>query len=187
MRYVKNDWPIARLAIPHGNGCACGLVGCLEPHLVLADVPSIHTQDEAAEAFSGGRWEIALTTRHVDVLELPARLGAPLHGQLKGACPTAIVPENRTWQFFVTQGSVPAELAENAGGRLISGPTGWVPAPGTKMDATGTIRWLIHPSLTKWEPYQRRDAIGMVFDTADWSAYDAPSSPSSAIVDGLLD
>ncbi|GAA0946729.1 hypothetical protein GCM10009554_42920 [Kribbella koreensis] len=152
-----------------------------------AGVPTIHTQDEAAEAFSDGRWEIALITQHFDVLELPARLGAPLHDQLKGACPTAIVPASRTWQFFVTQGSVPAELAENAGGRVISGPNGWVLTPSTKMGATKRIRWLIHPSLTRWEPYRRRDAIDMVFETADWSAYDAPTNPSSAIVDGLLD
>lgn len=187
VRYVKNDWPIARLAVPHGSGCACGLVSCLEPHLVVADVPSVSTEDEAVAAFSDGRWQIALTTRHIDVLELPARFGAPLHTQLKGTCPTAIVPADRAWQFFVVQGSVPAELAENAGGRLISGPAGWVPSPGIKTEATGTIRWLIHPSLTRWQPYRRRDAIDMVFDTADWSAYDAPTSPSSAIVDGLLD
>jgi hypothetical protein len=186
IRYVENGWPVARLAIPRGGSCACGLLGCLEPHLTLKTPPLISTRAEAESAFADGRWAIALATHTFDVLEVPAQFGAPLHYQLKGVCPTAFVPATRTWQFFMAGGSVPAELAVAAGGRLVKGPAGWVPAPGTNAEATGTIRWLVHPYLTKWHAYRRRDAIDMVFSTVDWSASEAPTSSSQRGIDDLL-
>jgi hypothetical protein len=185
-RYVENGWPVARLAVPRDGGCACGLLGCLEPHLLLKPPATISTQPEVEAAFADGRWAIALTTRNFDVLEVPARFGAPLHHQLKAICPTAFAPATRTWQFFVAQCSVPAELAEAAEGQLIAGPGGWLPAPGTNTEATGAIRWLVHPYLTNWRAYQRRDAIDTIFSTVDWSASAAPASHLPTIVDDLL-
>jgi hypothetical protein len=186
-RYVENGWPVARLAVPRNGGCSCGLLGCPEPHLLLKAPASISTPLEAEAAFDDGRWALAITTRYFDVLEIPARFGAPPHHQLRTNCPTAFAPATRTWQFFVAQGSVPAELAEAVGGELIAGPTGWVPAAGTKTDEAGTIRWLVHPYLTNWRVYQRRDAIDMVFSAVDWSASAAPANHLPTIVDDLLD
>lgn len=146
----------------------------------------ITTRSEAENAFNDSRWAIAFPTRSFDVLEVPARFGAPLHHQLKTACPTALAPATRRWQFYVASGSVPAALAEAAGGQLVTGATGWVPAPGTNTEGTGTIRWLVHPYLTKWRAYQRHDAIDMVFSNVDWSASEAPTSSLPRIVDDLL-
>ena len=102
-------------------------------------------------------------TEWVDVMELPAGYGAILNYQLKAGCPTAMAPAKRRWWFFVVQGSVPREQVEQAGGVLRSGAAGWVPAPGTWSEETGRIRWLTHPYLTEWRPYQRRDPIDQIF------------------------
>jgi hypothetical protein len=185
-RYVENGWPIARLALPRGSICACGLPSCPEPHLLLKTPILMTTRSEVEAAFSDDRWEIALSTRSFDVLEVPAPFGAPLHHQLKTACPTALAPATRRWQFYVASGSVPAALAEAAGGQLISGPSAWVPAPGTKTEVSGTIRWLVHPYLTKWQAYHRHDPIDMVFSTVDWSAGEAPTTSLPRIIDDLL-
>ncbi|MFI5709933.1 hypothetical protein [Kribbella sp. NPDC051620] len=58
---------------------------------------------------------------------------------------------------------MPREQVEAVGGVLHSGPKGWVPAPGTWTEETGWIRWLVHPYLTEWRPYQRRDPIDLIF------------------------
>lgn len=110
-----------------------------------------------------GRWGIALVTEGFDVMELPAEYGAVLNHRLKASCPTAMAPAKRRWLFFVVEGSVDREQVVGAGGVLHSGPKGWVPAPGTWMEETGRIRWLVHPYLTEWRPYQRRDPIDLIF------------------------
>ena len=185
-RYVENGWPVARLAVPRANTCTCGLPSCPEPHL-LQDTPALlTTRSDVEVAFVDDRWAIALATRSFEVLEVPAQYGAPLHHQLKAACPTALAPATRTWQFYLARGSVPAGLADAAGGRLVTGPVGWVASPGTRTESTGTIRWLVHPYLTKWQAYHRHDAIDIVFSTVDWSASEAPTSSLPRIVDDLL-
>ena len=110
-----------------------------------------------------GEWEIALVTEWFDVMELPPEYGAVLNHQLKAGCPTAMAPAKRRWLFFVVQGSVPREQVVSAGGVLRSGVQDWVPAPGTWLEETGRIRWLVHPYLTEWRPYQRRDPIDLIF------------------------
>jgi hypothetical protein len=110
-----------------------------------------------------GEWEIALVTEWFDVMELPAEYGAGLNHQLKAGCPTAMAPAQRRWWFFVVQGSVSREQVEAAGGVLRSSMRDWVPAPGTWLEESGRIRWLVHPYLTEWRPYQRRDPIDHIF------------------------
>jgi hypothetical protein len=110
-----------------------------------------------------GRWGVALVAEWFDVVELPAAYGAVLNHRLKGECPTAMAPATRRWLFFVVQGSVPREQVVAAGGVLRSGVRDWVPAPGTWLEETGRIRWLVHPYLTEWRPYQRRDPIDLTF------------------------
>jgi hypothetical protein len=102
-------------------------------------------------------------TEGFDVVELPAEYGALLHHQLKQTCPTAMAPLQRRWLFFLVPGSIPAAQVAAAGGVLHSGADGWVPAPGTRLETTGRIRWLVHPYLTGWRPYRRRDAVDQVF------------------------
>ena len=187
IQYVEHGWPVARLAVPRGGQCPCGLLECVEPHLVLGSCPVITTPADAEQAFATGRWAIALQTLHFDVLDIPARFGAPLHYQLKASCPTALAPTNRRWQFFVAPRSVPRRPIEAAGGRIFSGASGWVPAPGTATDTSGRIRWLVPPYLTNWQPYQRRDPIDVVFGTHDWSASAAPSPRLPPLVGGALD
>jgi hypothetical protein len=186
VRYIENGWPIARLAVPRDGRCACGLMGCPAPHLLLKTPVLITTKAEVEAAFAEARWAIALATRHFDVVELPAQFGAPLHHQLRTTCPTALAPATRRWQFYVTPGSVPHGLVEAAGGKVVTGPSGWVAAPGTTTEASGTICWLVPPYLTHWRPYQRRDAIDMVFSTVDWSASDAPAGELPKFVAAVL-
>ncbi len=96
-------------------------------------------------------------------MDLPPEYGALLNHQLKATCPTAMAPAMRRWWFFVSPGSVPAAQVEAAGGALHSGIDDWVPAPGSRLELTGRIRWLVHPYLTSWRPYQRRDPIDQIF------------------------
>jgi hypothetical protein len=103
-----------------------------------------------------------LTTDLFDVVELPPEYGALLNHQLKTTCPTAMAPAHRTWWFFLAPGSIPAAQVAEAGGVLHSGAGDWVPAPGSWTEETGRIRWLVHPYLTLWRPYQRRDAVDQV-------------------------
>jgi hypothetical protein len=72
------------------------------------------------------------------------------------------------------------------GGRIVGGSSGWVIAPGTYTEATGRIRWLTSPYLTRWCPYQRQDSIDGVFTTLDWSHTDAPVSRMPALIDEAL-
>lgn len=106
---------------------------------------------------------IALIAEWFDVMELPPQYGALLNHQLKATCPTAMAPAQRRWWFFVSRGSVPREQVVAAGGVLRSGEGDWVPAPGTWLEETGRIRWLVQPYLTGWQPYQRRDPIDQIF------------------------
>jgi hypothetical protein len=108
-------------------------------------------------------WEIALITDSYDVVDVPPQYGALLNQLLKATCPTAMAPARRRWWFFVTPGSIPPAQVAAADGVLHTGPRDWVPAPGTITEPTGRIRWLVHPHLTTWHPYQRRDPIDLVF------------------------
>jgi hypothetical protein len=186
IHYVEHGWPIACIAIQHAGRCTCGLSECVEPHLVFAQPPVITTTAGVDAAFRTERWAIALPTYRFDVVEVPARFGAPLHHQLKAQCPTTLAPATRRWQFFVTPGSIPRDLIEAAGGQVFSGQTNWVVAPGTYTEVTGRIRWLTPPYLTHWQPYQRRDAIDAVFATVDWYDVDAPAPRLPKLVDDAM-
>jgi hypothetical protein len=185
-QYVDHGWPVTRAAVQHNGRCSCGLHGCVDPHLTLVQ-PAFTSAGNAIERlFTHDRWAVALLTHHLDIVELPAQFGAPLHHQLKAQCPTAIAPATRRWQFFMKPGSIPANLVEAAGGRLITGETGWVVAPGTHTESAGQTRWLTPPYLTRWSPYQRRDAVDIVFSTVDWSSPGAPVPQPPKLVDEVL-
>jgi hypothetical protein len=186
IQYVEHGWPIARLATQQYGRCACGLLACVEPHLVLGPSPVITTATVADDAFASGRWAIGLLTQHFDVLELPASFGAHLHHQLRMQCPTSLAPATRQWQFVVTPRSVPHGLVEAAGGHVYGGSSDWIVAPGTYTETTGRIRWLTPPYMTGWRPYQRRDPIDVVFSTVDWSDVDAPSVRLPGLIDEAL-
>ncbi|MEV6416091.1 hypothetical protein [Kribbella sp. NPDC051718] len=163
VRYAANGWPIAPLAIPRNGGCPCGKT-CPDPHLVGEVVRDGY---RAAAVWPENpptpNWEIALVAEWFDVMELPAEYGAVLNHRVKAGCPTAMAPATRRWMFVVVQGSVAREQVVGAGGVLRSGVRDWVPAPGTWTEETGRIRWLVHPYLTEWRPYQRRDPIDLIF------------------------
>lgn len=175
IRYAANGWPVAPLAVPNRGVCPCGK-GCVDPHLVgevvrdgyrAAEVWADLARTAPARAIqkspAGGATGIALVAEWFDVMELPPQYGALLNHQLKATCPTAMAPAQRRWWFFVSRGSVPREQVVAAGGVLRSGEGDWVPAPGTWLEETGRIRWLVQPYLTGWQPYQRRDPIDQIF------------------------
>ena len=148
IRYAVNGWPVAPLAVPHGH--------CVDPHLV-GEVARTGPQAEAAWSEYG--WDIALMTERFEVMELPPEYGALLNHALKTSCPTAMAPTHRRWWFFLEPWSIDDELVIAAGGVL---HREWVPAPGTRLESTGRIRWLVHPYQTRWQPYRRRDPVGSV-------------------------
>jgi hypothetical protein len=160
IRFAANGWPVVRLAMPSGGLCPCGN-GCLDPHPAGE---TIHHPFLVEAAWAGSRgWGLGLVTEEFDVVELPAEYGALLNHRLKDTCPTAMAPLRRRWWFFLVPGSIPAAQVASVGGVLRSGPDEWVPAPGTRLETTGRIRWLVHPYLTGWRPYERRDPIDQVF------------------------
>ena len=159
VRYAVNGWPVAPLAVQRHGICLCAR-DCADPHLV-GEV--VHEGSRADAVWQGGPWEIALVTERFDVVDLPPEYGALLNHQLKAICPTAMAPVRRRWWFFVVAGSIPGAQVRGAGGVLHSGAGDWVPAPETWLESTGRIRWLVHPYLTGWRPYQRRDPVDQVF------------------------
>lgn len=148
VRYAVNGWPVAPLAVPHGR--------CLDPHLVGEVVT---TGPEAGAVWGEHGWDIALIARRFEVMELPPEYGALLNHALKASCPTAMAPAHRRWWFFLEPGSVEPERVAAAGGVL---HREWVPAPGTRLEGSGRIRWLVHPYQTRWQPYRRRDPVDAV-------------------------
>ncbi|ADB35788.1 hypothetical protein Kfla_6797 [Kribbella flavida DSM 17836] len=160
LRYAANGWPVAPLAVPRDGSCPCRLRDCVEPHLVGEAVTD---PVQVAIVWDRQPWDLALPTSSFDVVDVPARFGALLNQLLKTTCPTAMAPAHRRWWFFLVPGSIPAAQVRAADGVLHSGPDDWVAAPGTNLEYDGRVRWLVHPGLTGWRPYQRRDAVDEVF------------------------
>jgi hypothetical protein len=119
----------------------------------------VRTAGKAEEVWAENGWELALLAEQYEVMELPPEFGALLNHQLKQVCPTAMAPARRRWWFFLEVGSVAANRVAAVDGVLHQD---WVPAPGTRLESTGMIRWLVHPYQTHWRPYRRRDAIDTV-------------------------
>ena len=135
----------------------------MDPHLAGG---TVRDSGRAEVVWRDRAWEIALLTEGFEVLDLPPEYGALLNHQLKSTCPTAMAPVGRRWWFFLMPGSMEPDRVARAGGVLhCSSPAGvgWVAAPGTVLESTGRIRWLVHPYLTRWQPHERRDAIDRVF------------------------
>ncbi|MEU4606813.1 hypothetical protein AB0F43_27845 [Kribbella sp. NPDC023972] len=155
VRYTENSWPVAPLAVPQEAGSAPELVGEV-----------VRTGAEAQVVWGENGWDIALIAQHFEVMELPPEFGALLNHQLKQSCPTAMAPARRHWLFFLEAGSVAAERIAMVGGVL---HRDWVPAPGTRLESTGRIRWLVQPYQTRWQPLRRQDPIDTVLGSfSDW-------------------
>jgi hypothetical protein len=131
-------------------------------------------------------WAIALVTHPFDVLRLPPIYGANLHQVLGPTCPTAIDRSTRRWQFFVTPGSISREQVIQLGGEVVSGPSEWIPAPGTEVEDVEAYRWLVPPQFVGWQPCRDAEAIEAVLRTRDWTAPDAPFRPPPDLVDRAL-
>jgi hypothetical protein len=67
------------------------------------------------------------------------------------------------WHFVVEAGSFPADLVEAASGVLHTGTDDWIAASPTRTETTGRIGWVVHPLLTRWQPYYRADLVDIVF------------------------
>ncbi len=148
IRYAVNGWPVAPLAVSPESDADPRLAGEV-----------VSTGPDAEVVWDERDWEIALIADRFEVLELPPEFGALLNLQLKLSCPTAMAPAQRRWWFFLEAGSMTPERVVAAGGVL---HRDWVPAPGTRLDSTGLIRWLVHPHQTRWQPYRRQDPIDTV-------------------------
>jgi hypothetical protein len=156
---VKHDWRVSRLAVPYAGVCTCPLRSCVDPHLMLRPPIVLTNTKDVETAWAKHPWNIALIANHFEVFEVPPHIGAPLHRLLGDNCPTAFLPASHRWQFFLAAGSVSAAKASSAGGELFNS---WVPAPGTRTEAAGKIRWLVPPYAAHWKPHVRQDAIDLV-------------------------
>lgn len=165
MQYAAHGWPVAPLAVPHEGRCPCRRGDCLEPHLVRTT--ALTDRGQVDQVWAGQGWDIALVTSRFEVVDIPARFGAPLHHQLKTACPTAMAPLGRRWHFYLSTGSLDADLVTGVGGVLHSGSDDWVAAPGTRTETTGRIRWLVPPYQTNWQPHRRKDPFDRIFSPND--------------------
>lgn len=145
IRYAGNGWAVAPLGLAGGDPVPIGEV--------------VRTAAEAEAVWAENGWELALVADQFEVMELPPEFGALLHHQLKQSCPTAMAPARRHWWFFLEAGSVAANRVAAVGGVLHQD---WVAAPGTRLESTGLIRWLVHPYQTHWRPYRRQDPIDTV-------------------------
>ncbi len=56
-------------------------------------------------------------------------------------------------------------MTSTAGGTLHHGADGWIPASPTWTEDTGRIGWVVAPQMARWQPWQRRDVIDLVFGT----------------------
>lgn len=186
IRFAANGWPISRLAVRHNGRCSCPLRSCIEPHLTLRPPVVITRPSDADRHWGDLGWAIALITQPFDVLRLPAAYGANLHQVLGPTCPTAIDRSTRRWQFFVMPGIVSCEEVVQRGGEIVSGPSGWIPAPGTEGEDVEAYRWLVPPQHVRWQPCGDVEAIEAVLRTRDWSAADAPFRRPPDLVDRAL-
>ncbi|QNE23003.1 hypothetical protein F1D05_18840 [Kribbella qitaiheensis] len=164
MRYVENGWTVAPLAVPRDGVCLCVRGDCVDPHLAG---PVVRSVAQAEAIWSEHPWDIALITDSYDVIDVPPQYGALLNQLLKATCPTAMASFRKRWWFFVAPDSIPAAQVAAADGVLHTGPADWIPAPDTFTESTGRTRWLVHPHLTRWRPYQRHDVIDLVFSNRE--------------------
>lgn len=164
VEYAAHQWPVAPLAVPLNGHCPCERGTCVTPHLVgTATVDP----EEAQLIWTQKSFSIALVTERFDIVELPPEVGAPLNHKLVTACPTATAPHGRRWHFVMEKGSIDRELVSAAGGRLHSGPDGWIPASPTWTEETGRVGWVVEPHITRWQPYRRMDLVDMVLGHID--------------------
>jgi hypothetical protein len=88
-----------------------------------------------------------------DVIDTPARLGAPAAREVTG--PVAVTPAGR-WMFLVAPGqSLRPELAAHLD-VVMHGPGSWIPAPPTRTPH-GPVRWEVAPAGVHWrlpDPYE---------------------------------
>jgi hypothetical protein len=160
VEYAAHGWPVVPLAVPRHGRCPCEKGTCATPHLAG---PEVTDPEQADETWAGTGWSVALTTSRFDVIDIPARFGGPLHQQLLMSCPTATAPHGRRWHFVMETGSVPAEVIATAGGTLHTGPDDWIAASPTWTEDTGRVGWVVPPQMARWQPWQRRDVIDLVF------------------------
>jgi hypothetical protein len=145
VEYVRHGWPIAAVSQLREDGTA-ELAGPVTTRTANAaqlwgEFPSFGIALYCAELFA--------------ILELPARLGAPLHHRLAASCPTLHLPhQGNVWRFVVRPHP---DLADpnllGRHGRLYQGnvfvPIAPVPAASWWRRRAD---WLIRPAETLWEP-----------------------------------
>jgi hypothetical protein len=173
VEYATHGWPVAPLAVPGDHGCPCG-GGCDAMHLLADHSGGITTPADAERVWADGAWQVAIVTARFDVLDIPSRYGARIHGRLKTRCPTAtarpgrrlgwvIEPGPVRWHLYLDVGSgVDPTKVRAGGGVLHSGPDDWIPAPPSRTPETGRVAWVVPPMQARWRPYRRADIFDVL-------------------------
>jgi hypothetical protein len=108
---------------------------------------------------------VLLTTGYAfDVIEVPARIGAPAV-QAARVGPVAVAPTGR-WMFLVAPGD---GLRPELAGQLdvvLHGTGSWIPAPPTRTPA-GPVRWRVSPATTGWRIPGSYDVQRLLVDRAE--------------------
>lgn len=120
--------------------------------IASADVSAVDNWWEA------NPFSVLLATGYAfDVIETPARIGAPARGT---PGPIAVTPTGR-WMFLVRPGeSLRPELAAQLD-VVLHGPGSWIPAPPTRTPL-GRVRWERSPAAADWrlpDPYRTQEDL----------------------------
>ena len=156
-RYADRGWRVVPGAFLIGDRYVCGplcpTVACHPAvdhweHAASSDISDVDTWWEATP------FSVLLATGGAfDVIDTPARLGAPAAREVTG--PVAVTPAGR-WMFLVAPGqSLRPELAAHLD-VVMHGPGSWIPAPPTRTPH-GRVRWEIAPAGVDWrlpDPYE---------------------------------
>jgi hypothetical protein len=154
VRLVSHGWPVAPGAPLRAGRFDCGRPGCHTQtcHPALDQWQQVTCRDPGAAAawWSHTAYSILLPTGGVlDVIEVPAPLGAAALGGPRGAPgPVAATPAGR-WMFLVRPGEpLSAALARRLD--VVRHAQGsWVPAPPTRL-VEGPVRWVVSPAEVRW-------------------------------------
>jgi hypothetical protein len=194
LAYASQGWDVTPGACLAGSRFTCGRLGCptvnCHPALESWEEAASHDLPTVAGWWRAAPYTVLLSTgRALDVLEVPAHLGAavadarwagmPDRDKVRG--PVAVAPTGR-WLFLVRPGEPLRPELDCRLDVLRHGLGSWVAAPPTRL-LEGPVRWLVPPEETQWRlpepgPVQRllADALQILGRAPSDSTVEADSA-----------
>jgi hypothetical protein len=163
-RYAGRGWRVVPGAFLIGDRYVCGplcpTVAC-HPAVDHWERTASSDLSEVDSWWEQTPFSVLLATGHAfDVIEAPARLGAPAAHRYRTLGPIAVTPAGR-WMFLVRPGeSLRPELAAQLD-VVLHGQNSWIPAPPTRTPH-GRVRWECAPAAVDWrlpDPYDVQQVL----------------------------